>query len=425
MNCPKCQCELRIVAEQTGVDGNNLPVFHRIAYCDYCATKTDLDDPNNNTPTVEAPSYNQYNNDNECPICRRPFRFDTEQVGVDANNNPVFHRFAYCDTCKRKKDLDAPQGMPQNQTRAVPPVTAGTYNGNNIPNGPVKKEKKKDSVLSIIAAICALFGLTFWLGAILAIIDLVKGKHDGKRHLGSYFALIIAAVYVFVLSRDTNKPANNDTATVASSENAGEADSAGEDSTVDIESNSEQSTGVTGIEVEKSNSDPIEDFSYAVMDNRVILHSYKGRGPIVEVCNSYDIDGTTYETDVSSFQVGSSVAEAIIFDEGITEVPNAVFNMSEIKAVYFPQSMTVVYDNTLAYLHPEEGKTIKIYYAGTQEEWSQIFTEYKRQTVEEADTAAEKGAAVADKLNEMIGMGYNSSEFEYFFSASPDDLKTE
>ena len=33
------------------------------------------------------------------------------------------------------------------------------------------------------------------------------------------------------------------------------------------------------------------------------------------------------------------------------------------------------------------------------------------------------GTTLADKLNEMIGGGYDSSEFEYFFSASPDDLK--
>lgn len=33
--------------------------------------------------------------------------------------------------------------------------------------------------------------------------------------------------------------------------------------------------------------------------------------------------------------------------------------------------------------------------------------------------------AIADKINEMIGSRYDSYEFEYYFSASPDDLKTE
>lgn len=35
------------------------------------------------------------------------------------------------------------------------------------------------------------------------------------------------------------------------------------------------------------------------------------------------------------------------------------------------------------------------------------------------------GTAIADKINKMIGSKYDSSEFEYYFSASPDDLKTE
>lgn len=35
------------------------------------------------------------------------------------------------------------------------------------------------------------------------------------------------------------------------------------------------------------------------------------------------------------------------------------------------------------------------------------------------------GTAIADKINEMIGAKYDSSEFEYYFSASSDDLKTE
>lgn len=34
------------------------------------------------------------------------------------------------------------------------------------------------------------------------------------------------------------------------------------------------------------------------------------------------------------------------------------------------------------------------------------------------------GTAIADKINEMVGTKYDSSEFEYYFSASPDDSKT-
>lgn len=44
-----------------------------------------------------------------CPICNGEMRIATEQVDVDSNNLPVFHRFAYCDVCKRKKDIDLSQ----------------------------------------------------------------------------------------------------------------------------------------------------------------------------------------------------------------------------------------------------------------------------------------------------------------------------
>lgn len=44
MNCPICNGEMRIESEKVGVDGNNLPIFHRIAYCDTCYKMKDIDD---------------------------------------------------------------------------------------------------------------------------------------------------------------------------------------------------------------------------------------------------------------------------------------------------------------------------------------------------------------------------------------------
>lgn len=169
----------------------------------------------------------------------------------------------------------------------------------------------------------------------------------------------------------------------------------------------------------------IEDFSYDLEGNKIILNSYKGKDKILEIETSYEIEGKEYETDISDFQigVGNNDVEAIIFDEGFAEIKDSTFNSSDVQKVFFPKSMSIVYDNTLSYLHPKDGETIKIYYAGTQEEWEQIFTEYERTKVTDAELGEEMGKALADKLNEMIGAGYDSSEFEYFFSASPEDLK--
>lgn len=190
----------------------------------------------------------------------------------------------------------------------------------------------------------------------------------------------------------------------------------------------EEQHGVTGVEVQKSEEErygSIEDFSYELSGDTIILQKYTGKAETLEIQAFYTIDGTKYKTDLSDFQVGigNRKVKTLILCEGITEVKNAIFNSCDVEKVYFPKSMVVVHDNTLSYLHPDDGKTIKIYYGGTQEEWAEIFAEYKRTLVEDAEFGEEMGQAAADKLNEMMGMEYDSSLFEYFFSASPDDLK--
>ena len=62
---------------------------------------------------------------------------------------------------------------------------------------PPKPEKIKDSALSIWAAILSLFGCTTIIAAILAIIDLAKNDKN-KKHTGSVFALVMAALYFFI-----------------------------------------------------------------------------------------------------------------------------------------------------------------------------------------------------------------------------------
>lgn len=58
MNCPKCNSVLRIGTEQVGIDANNLPVFHRHGYCDNCRLKWDID--------IAPP---QNNMGMRCPCC--------------------------------------------------------------------------------------------------------------------------------------------------------------------------------------------------------------------------------------------------------------------------------------------------------------------------------------------------------------------
>lgn len=169
----------------------------------------------------------------------------------------------------------------------------------------------------------------------------------------------------------------------------------------------------------------IDRFHYKISEDRVMLDSYIGKNEILEIKPTYIIDGVEYKTDISDFQVGigNSKVKTLILDEGFTEVKTSIFNSCDVESVYFPKSMTNVYDYTLAYLHPDDGKIIKIYYAGTQDEWAQIFTEYKRTKIEDTEFSEEMGGVMADKVNEMMGLEYDSSLYEYYFSASPDDLK--
>lgn len=189
--------------------------------------------------------------------------------------------------------------------------------------------------------------------------------------------------------------------------------------------------GVTGVEVQKDDSEKygtISDFDYDIEGSTVKLHGYDGKCKVLEILPTYNIDGTDYATDLSDFQVGigSSHVESVIFQEGITEIYDAVFNSCDVQKVFFPKSMINVTDKTLSYLNPkEDGDLIQIYYAGTQDDWGNIFTEYKRTKVEDAEFGEELGTSIADKINSMLGSDYDSSEFEYYFSASPDDLKTE
>lgn len=124
----------------------------------------------------------------KCTKCNQEMRIGTEQVGVDGNKLPVFHRFGYCDNCKIKIDLDIAQNNQSNQ-------------GN--------REQPKHSTLSIIATVLAIFSCTSPIAFILALIDLGmayggKGKKN-EKHIGSWFAIIFFIFLAIVFSSSSNR----------------------------------------------------------------------------------------------------------------------------------------------------------------------------------------------------------------------------
>ena len=168
----------------------------------------------------------------------------------------------------------------------------------------------------------------------------------------------------------------------------------------------------------KGNS--LDDFSFSITENGVSLESYMGKAKRLIIESSYEYGGAEYKTDLSNFQIGTSSVESLILSEGITEVKTSIFNSSDVKNVFFPASMACVYDYTLSYIHLPDGERAKIFYAGTQEEWNSIFTEYQRKAVKDADFGEEMGTALADVVNQWIGANYDSALFDYYFSATPE-----
>lgn len=69
----------------------------------------------------------------KCPKCGLPFRYGTEQVGIDNNGIPIYNRFGYCDICKSKYNIDAIN------------CTVPVQNTNSKYNESAEKPKKKTS----------------------------------------------------------------------------------------------------------------------------------------------------------------------------------------------------------------------------------------------------------------------------------------
>lgn len=105
----------------------------------------------------------------KCTKCNSELRYGSEQVGIDKDNVPVYHKFGYCDKCFFKYDLES-------------------YTKKNIPN----------SGLSIAAILFTIFGITGIVGLILSIVDLCIYEKD-KKHTWSIVALVLCVLYFLAL----------------------------------------------------------------------------------------------------------------------------------------------------------------------------------------------------------------------------------
>ena len=177
-----------------------------------------------------------------------------------------------------------------------------------------KKTKKKDSKLSIAAAITALFIFTIPIGFILAIVDLIKSKGDkSQRHLGSYFAIVSFVLFLIVaFSNGSGNNSNNVNATKQASATQQDTDTATNDDTTLKYLKHEVITDSNDREVVVV----YFDFANNSKDNEAFIYNYNvtcfqnGKEldyPLV----SFDVD--EYNNTARELQTGTNITVARIY----------------------------------------------------------------------------------------------------------------
>lgn len=177
-----------------------------------------------------------------------------------------------------------------------------------------KKAKKKDSKLSIAAAVTALFIFTIPIGFILAIVDLIKSKGDkSQRHLGSYFAIVSFVLFLIVaFSNGSGNSSNNANATKQVSTTQQDTDTARYDDTTLKYLKHEVITDSNDREVVVV----YFDFTNNSKDNEAFIYNYNvtcfQNGKELDYpLASFDVD--EYNNAARELQTGANITVARIY----------------------------------------------------------------------------------------------------------------
>lgn len=176
------------------------------------------------------------------------------------------------------------------------------------------KAKKKDSKLSIAAAVTALFIFTIPIGFILAIADLIKSKGDkSQRHLGSYFAIVSFVLFLIVaFSNGSGNSSNNANATKQASTTQQDTDTATNDDTTLKYLKHEVITDSNDREVVVV----YFDFTNNSKDNEAFIYNYNvtcfQNGKELDYpLASFDVD--EYNNAARELQTGANITVARIY----------------------------------------------------------------------------------------------------------------
>ncbi len=119
----------------------------------------------------------------KCTQCQNEMRIAPEVVGNDNSGNPIYHRFAYCDICKTKMDID--------MAAADPTI------------------KKEESVCGIIGLICS-FIFCFILfpiaGFVLSLIGICSKKKKSVCGTIGIIISILAIIFNIIVLKYSEHP---------------------------------------------------------------------------------------------------------------------------------------------------------------------------------------------------------------------------
>ena len=130
-------------------------------------------------------------------------------------------------------------------------------------------------------------------------------------------------------------------------------------------------TGETKSEVNSvwtAEHTPLDDFKYYIDGNEITLTDYNGRDKKINIAPVYELEGKEYRV-VSldgTFSLGS--VTSVIVPEGVISIADNTFNSTGIKFLYLPSTLEKF--NGWSYFHD----TQKLYYGGTEEQWSALYT---------------------------------------------------
>lgn len=125
---------------------------------------------------------------------------------------------------------------------------------------------------------------------------------------------------------------------------------------------------------------PLEYFEYEISDDTIYLEKYIGDDKRVWIDSEYTIEGETY---VVGSEVGRLFAlgdvYSVILPEGITQVPNSIFNSCGVKYIYIPET-----------LEPDDGYSwydylhdvVKVFYGGDEDEWTELTNYEDRSSID-------------------------------------------